>query len=187
VEFSYLADSGLYKINFFKTHIDESIVFNSDAFTENSGHIDSEGLEASWESKGNGWLQALNISLYRGDEDSSPEQLASDNKQYLGFPTFKATWQLDYEWSNKTVLHPSIIIENEKYWRADQQDPTKDVKLDGVILINFFVSHQLTHDITLQAGVHDLLNDGYFFPQAYGQVLYPGDSREFSLSIEVGF
>ena len=187
VEFSYLADSGLYKINFFKTDIKQSIVFNSDAFTENSGAIASKGLEASYNTQGDGWTQELTISIYRGDQDSSPAQLAINKKEYLGFPTFKATWQLDYNLSDKTVLHPTIMFENEKYWRTELDNPSKDVKLDAVVLLNIFVTHQLSNKITLQAGVHDLFNDGYFFPQAYGQVLYPGDSRELSVSISYEF
>ena len=187
IEFSYLADSGLYKINFFKMDINQSIVFNSEAFTENSGSIASTGLEASWNTTGDNWTQEINLSLYKGDKDASPAQLAINQEDYLGFPTFKATWQLNWQWSDKTVLHPTIMYENEKYWRTDLADSTKDVKLGAVVQLNIFVSHQLSDKITLQAGVHDLFNDGYDFPQAYGQIRYPGDSQELSLSVNYQF
>ncbi len=187
LELSYLATSGLYKINFFKMDISDSIVFNSDAFTENSGQIGSTGLEASWDGQGKNWQQELNVSIYRGDKNASPAQLAKDQDSYLGFPTFKASWQLHYQWSENTTLNPTVIYENEKYWRSDQDDPSKDVKLDEVILVNLFITHHLSKNVTLQAGVHDLFNDGYSFPQAYGQVLYPGDNRELSLSVTLEF
>lgn len=187
VEFHYLHGSGLYTVNFFQMNIADPITYNTDGLTANLGEIQSSGVEAAWSMKKDRYDQEVTFSYYQGNEDSAPAQLANDGSSYLGFPTFKATWQMDYRFSDKLTLHPTIIYENDKYWRKDVTDPSQDQKIDNVFLVNLTLSYQFSEAFTLRASVHDLLNETYYYPQAYGQVLYPGESREVSISASYSF
>jgi outer membrane cobalamin receptor len=187
IEFHYLHETGMYTINFFRMNIENPIVFNTDAVTENQNEIVTGGFEAAWKSKGDGYEQEVNISYYKGGEDSAPSQLAKDEESYLGFPTVKVTWVLDYELNETTNISPSIMYEGEKWWRVDGGDISKDVELDAVFKVNLAVTHKMNDNFEVQLAVHDLLDEGYYFPQAYGQVNFPGDAREFSLSMKYDF
>lgn len=187
VEFSYLHDTGLYTINFFKMDIQDSIVWNTDALTENKGEIVSGGFEASWRGKGEGYEQEFNLAYYEAGADSTPSQLANDDESYLGFPTLKVTYRLDYQVNEKFNISPTIMFEDKKWWRSDLGDITKDVELDSVIKINIAGTYKVSDNMTVQLAVHDLLDEGYYFPQAYGQINYPGDAREYSLSLQYNF
>jgi outer membrane cobalamin receptor len=79
------------------------------------------------------------------------------------------------------------MYEGKKWLRRDNIDISQDTELDAVILMNLTVSHKVNDDLTFQAGVHDLLDEGYRFVQAYGPINYPGDSREFSVSMQYKF
>jgi outer membrane cobalamin receptor len=187
VEFHYLHETGMYTINFFAMNIEDPIVFNTDAVTENQKEIVTKGFEAAWKGKGDGYEQEVNIAYYQGGEDSAPAQLARDKDSYLGFPTLKATWILDYQYDEDTNITPSIMYEGDKWWRVEQGNPAKDVELDAVFKVNLAVTRKINENMEIQVAVHDLLDEGYYFPQAYGQVNYPGDAREFTLSFQYTF
>ena len=187
LEFNYLHETGLYTINFFQMDIQDSIVWNTDALTENKGEIVSGGFEASWQQKKDDYDQEVTISYYEAGKDSTPSQLARDDKSFLGFPTFKLTWRMDYRYSENTTIHPTIVYEGDKWWRADAGDITKDVELDPVTKVNIMVTHKFNDNFRVSVGIHDLLDDGYYFPQTYGQILYPGDAREATLSFQYDF
>lgn len=187
VEFSYLHDSGLYTINFFKMDIQDSIVWNTDALTENKGEIVSGGFEASWRGKGDGYEQEFNIAFYEAGADSTPSQLATDDESYLGFPTWKATYRLDYQVSENFNFAPTVMYEGKKWWRVALDDINQDREVDAVLKINLAGTYKVNENMTVQLSVHDLLDEGYQFLQAYGQVNYPGDGREYSLSLQYNF
>lgn len=187
IEFHYLHETGMYSINFFSMNIEDPIVFNTDSVTENMEEIVSKGFEAAWKNKSDGFEQEINISYYKGGENSAPPQLAQDEKSYLGFPQLKAVWMMDYEVSEKTNFNASAMYEGKKWWRKVQGDPSQDVELDAVFKLNVAVTHTFNDNFEMQFAIHDLLDEGYYFPQAYGQVNYPGDAREFSLSFQYRF
>jgi outer membrane cobalamin receptor len=187
VEFHYLHETGMYSINFFQMNIDQPIIFNTSALTENQDEIVSSGFEAAWRGKGEGYEQELNISYYKGGKDSAPVQLAKDEKSYLGFPTVKVSWLLDYQWTEKTNISPSIMYEGKKWWRREQGNPAQDIKLGSTFKFNLALTHQINDNLEVLLSVHDLFDDGYYMPGAYNQVLFPGDSREFSLSMQYQF
>ena len=187
VEIHYLHETGMYTFNYFVMNVDDIITFNTDALTENSGNLGTSGFEAAWVGKGEGYEQEVTLSYYQAEDDSIQAQLARDNESFLGFPTLKLTWRLDYELSEETTVSPSFMYEGEKWWRADGGDISKDVELDATFKLNIAVTHKVNDNFRVLFSVHDLLDDGYYFPQAYGQINYPGDSREFSLSMEYTF
>lgn len=187
VEIHYLHESGMYTLNYFQMDVEDIIVFNTDGLTDNGGGISSSGFEASWLDKGDGFEQEVNLSYYKAADDSIESQLAYDNKSFLGFPSLKITWRLDYQMSEQTMISPSFMYESEKWWRANSGDPSQDVELDATFKLNIAVTHQLNDNFEVLFSVHDLLDDGYYFPQAYNQVNYPGDSREVSLSMQYSF
>lgn len=187
VEFSYLHDTGLYTINFFKMGIQDSIVWNTDALTENLGEIVSDGFEASWLGKGDDYEQSVNIAYYQAGDESTPSQLANDGESFLGFPTIKATYYLNFQVNDKINISPTIMYENKKWWRVDGSDRTKDAEIDSVLKLNLSASYMLDESAKLLLSVHDILDEGYKFVQAYGQVEYPGDAREYTISYEYHF
>lgn len=186
-ELSYLHDSGLYTINFFKMDIQDSIVWNTDALTENKGEIVSGGFEASWRGKGDGYEQEFNIAYYEAGADSTPSQLAKDDESYIAFPTTKVTYRLDYQVNDKLNVSPTVMYEGKKWWRVDGADIEKDIEIDAVLKINLAATYQAADNVKVQLAVHDMLDEGYSFLQAYGQVNYPGDGREYSLSLQYDF
>lgn len=187
IEIHYLHETGMYTFNYFIMNIEDVIIFNTDALTENGGDIESSGFEASWVGKGAGYEQEVNISYYEAGADSLPTQLARSGDAFLGMPALKVTWRLDYELSEETTISPSVMYEGEKWWRADSADYSKDTELDATFKINLAVTHKLNDNFKVLLSIHDLLDEGYYFPQAYGQSNYPGDSRELSLSMEYTF
>jgi len=187
VEFHYLHETGMYTLNFFSMNIQDTIVFNTDALITNEGELSSTGFEAAWVGKGDGYEQELNISYYQAGDESIRLQLADDDESFLGFPTLKVTWRLDYEMTEKTTISPSIMYEGEKWWRVNAADPSQDTKLDATFMLNLALTHKVNDNFEVLLSVHDALDEGYYFPQAYGQVNYPGDSRELSLSMEYTF
>ena len=186
IEFNYLADSGLYTINFFDMNLDDTITFNDEGSVSNAGGISSTGFEASWLDKGDGYEQQVSVSTYKGDKESLEVQLADDGESYLGFPRLKVTYRLNYQFSAKTNIQASVIYESKKFRREGVTSNT-DVKLDSTILLNLTVGYQYSDNLTIRASVHDLLNEGYYYPQAYGSSLYPGMEREISLSVSYIF
>ncbi len=187
IEFHYLHETGMYTINFFRMNVQDSIVWNTNALTENKGELVTGGFEAAWIGKADNYEQEVNISYYKAGDDSTESQLARDDKSFLGFPTLKVTWRLDYQMSEKTTISPSIMYEGEKWWRSNIGDISKDVELDATFKLNLAITHQFNDNMKVLVSVHDALDEGYYFPQAYGQVNYPGDSREFSLSMQYQF
>lgn len=181
IELHYRHSSGLYTVNFFEMKIENPILFNTDAVTDNFDEIVSKGVEASWNQKGDKIDQELTLSYYEGDQGSVPPQLAKNNKSYLGFPNTKLTYRMTYKYDNTFTITPSFIYEGEKYWRFDVSNPALDEKLEPAFLVNLTANYKANEELTISMSIHDLLNNGYSFPQAYGQVLYPGDSREISL------
>ncbi len=178
IEFHYLAKSGLYTINFFDMNLDNAITFNDEGSVSNGGGIFSTGYEASWLGNWENHEQELTVSHYKGDDKALKVQLAEDGESYLGFPTYKLTYRLAYKLSDSTKLTATASYENEKYRRTD----IGDVLLDSSLLINVAVTHQFSNKLTLQASIHDVLNEGYYYPQAYGSGIYPGPEREISFS-----
>jgi outer membrane cobalamin receptor len=187
VEFSYLHDTGLYTINFFKMEIQDSIVWNTDALTENKGEAVSGGFEASWRGKGENYEQEFNIAYYEAGADSVPSQLARDDESYIGFPTLKLTYRLDFQINEKFNFSPTIMFEDKKWWRVNLENIEQDKEVDSVLKINLASTYKVNDNMTVQLAVHDLLDEGYQFLQAYGQVNYPGDGREYSLSLQYTF
>lgn len=187
IEIHYLHETGMYTFNYFIMNIEDVIIFNTDALTQNGGDIESSGFEASWVGKGDGYEQEVNISYYEAGDQSLPTQLARSGDAFLGMPSLKVTWRLDYELSEETTISPSFMYEGEKWWRANGADISEDTELDATFKLNIAVTHKLSDNFKVLFSVHDLLDDGYYFPQAYGQSNYPGDSRELSLSMEYTF
>lgn len=187
IELHYAHETGFYALNYFDTRINDSIVWNTEAKTENKGEISSSGFEASWRSVVNSVEQEVTLAHYRAGENSTPSQLASDDKSYLGFPTLKVTWRLDYQVFEDTNFTSTLVYESEKWWRKDNADASLDVKIDDVLKVNLSLTNSLTPNLELQVSIHDLLDEQYYFAQAYGQVLFPGDGRELSLGLEYRF
>lgn len=187
VEVHYLHETGMYTLNYFVMEIEDIIIFNTDALTENAGGIKSSGFEASWVGKGDGYEQEVNLSYYEAGSQSLPTQLARSQDAFLGLPTLKLTWRLDYDITEDTTVSPSFMYEGEKWWRANAEDISQDVELDATFKLNIAVTHKVSENFKVLFSVHDLFDDGYYFPQAYGQANYPGDSRELSLSMEYTF
>ena len=187
IELHYLHETGMYTINYFQMNIEDVIVFNTDALTENGGGVESSGFEASWVGKGEGYEQEVNVSYYEAGDESLPSQLSRSGDAFLGFPSLKVTWRLDYKMSEETTISPSFMYEGQKWWRADITDPSKDVELDATFKLNLAVTHKINDNFEVLFSVHDMLDEGYYFPQAYGQANYPGDSREISFSMEYTF
>jgi outer membrane receptor for ferrienterochelin and colicin len=187
IEIHYLHETGMYTLNYFQMNVEDSIVWNTAALTENSGEMVTSGFEGAWIGKGDGYEQELNFAYYEAGSESVPSQLSRSGDSFIGFPTLKITYRLDYELSEETTISPSIMYEGEKYWRRDAGDISQDIELDPTFKLNLAVTHKLNDNFEVLLAVHDMLDDGYYFPQAYGQVNYPGDSREFSLSMEYTF
>jgi outer membrane cobalamin receptor len=187
VEFHYLHETGLYTVNFFEMNMEDAITFNADALTQNAGNVVSKGVEGSWATKSEQYDQEFTVSYYKGEAGSITANLAKSEDAYLGFPNLKLTWRMDYRLSKATTIHPTVMYEGKKWLRRDNIDISQDTELDAVILVNLTVSHKVNDDLTFQAGIHDLLDEGYRFVQAYGPINYPGDSREFSVSMQYKF
>jgi outer membrane receptor for ferrienterochelin and colicin len=187
LEIHYLHETGMYTLNYFQMNIQDSIVFNTNALTENLGIMETSGFEGSWVQKKEDYEQEITFSYYQADDGSVPVQLAKSGDAFLGMPTLKVTWRLDYKLSEETTIAPSFMYEGKKWWRADAADFSKDVELDAVFKLNVAITHKFNENFEVLFAVHDLLDDGYYFPQAYGQINYPGDSRELSLSMQYNF
>ncbi len=199
IEVGYLMNKNMsISANAFYINIDDPIIYYYDGITLEDGYLNQDkastiGFELDYKMNYDWGFVNASYSYYRNNNTNSESYEVEDDASLLrGLPANKIVASSGINVGEKIVLAPRLIYNSKKvgyFYQEEWWEGYGANTFDPNLTINFLVNFKPINNLSLSAGVYDILGSNYITVSGYDSGYYgtPTMGREFTIKARYDF